>query len=141
MPSLLAIGFSARCEQAGYRIDLNQCELRHAGLGSIQEFAGSLSRSNRARKNRSPGGTRIRRIDSRIPDRSGVGVAASHRRRAAATACERVRKRIEEAFGWIKTTGRLRKTRHRGMDRVGRLFTLTAAACDLVRLPKLLEAT
>ena len=53
-------------------------------------------------------------------------------------ASQRVRKRIEEAFAWIKTTGGLRKTRHRGTARVGWLFTLTAAACNLVRLPKLL---
>ena len=53
---------------------------------------------------------------------------------------QRVRKRIEEAFGWIKTTGGLRKTRHRGTERVGWTFTLTAAACNLVRLPKLLAA-
>jgi transposase len=55
-------------------------------------------------------------------------------------ASQRVRKRIEEAFGWIKTTGGLRKTRHRGTARVGWLFTLTATACNLVRLPKLLAA-
>ena len=53
---------------------------------------------------------------------------------------QRVRKRIEECFGWIKTTGGFRKTRHRGTARVGWLFTLTAAACNLVRLPKLLAA-
>jgi transposase len=53
---------------------------------------------------------------------------------------QRVRKRIEEAFGWIKTTGTLRKTRHRGTARVGWVFTLTATACNLVRLPKLLAA-
>jgi transposase len=52
----------------------------------------------------------------------------------------RVRKRIEEAFGWIKTVGGLRKTRHRGTARVGWQFTLTATACNLVRLPKLLAA-
>ena len=40
--------------------------------------------------------------------------------------------------GWIKTVGGLRKTRHRGTARVGWLFTLTATACNLVRLPKLL---
>jgi hypothetical protein len=51
-----------------------------------------------------------------------------------------VRQRIEEAFGWIKTVGGLRKTRHRGTERVGWMITLTAAACNLVRLPKLLEA-
>ena len=56
-------------------------------------------------------------------------------------ASQRLRQRIEEGFGWIKTTGGLRKTRHRGTARVGWLFTLTAAACNLVRLPKLLDAT
>jgi transposase len=53
---------------------------------------------------------------------------------------QRIRKRIEEAFGWIKTCGGLRKTRHRGTPRVGWMFTLTAAACNLIRLPKLLAA-
>lgn len=50
----------------------------------------------------------------------------------------RIRKRIEEVFGWVKTTGALRKTRHKGTDRVGWAFTLTAAAYNLVRLPKLM---
>ncbi|WP_244906037.1 transposase, partial [Tistlia consotensis] len=54
---------------------------------------------------------------------------------------QRLRKRIEEAFGWIKTTGGLRKTRHRGLARVGWMFTLSVAAYNLVRLPKLLGAT
>ena len=52
----------------------------------------------------------------------------------------RRRKRIEEIFGWIKATAGLRKTRHRGLARVGWIFTLTAAAYNLVRLPKLLGA-
>jgi transposase len=51
---------------------------------------------------------------------------------------QRTRKRIEEAFGWIKTVGGLRKTRHRGTARVGWMFTLIAAACNLIRLPRLL---
>ncbi|WP_366555473.1 hypothetical protein [Aquibaculum sediminis] len=38
----------------------------------------------------------------------------------------------------MKTTGYLTKTRHRGLHRVGWSFTLTAAAYNLVRLPKLL---
>ena len=53
-------------------------------------------------------------------------------------ASQRLRKRIEEGFGWIKTTGGMAKTRHRGLDRVGWMFTLTAAAYNLVRMPKLL---
>lgn len=48
---------------------------------------------------------------------------------------QRLRKRIEESFGWIKTTGNLAKTRHRGLERVGWSFTLTAAAYNLVRIP------
>jgi hypothetical protein len=51
-----------------------------------------------------------------------------------------VRKRIEEAFGWVKTIGGQRKTRYRGTPRVGWMFTLSAAAYDLIRLPKLLGA-
>ena len=61
-------------------------------------------------------------------------------RHPAYAVSQRTRKRIEEAFGWIKTVGGLRKTRHRGTARVGWMFTLTAAACNLIRLPKLLVA-
>jgi transposase len=46
---------------------------------------------------------------------------------------QRVRKRVEEVFGWMKTIGLLRKLRHRGLDRVGWTFTFTAAAYNLVR--------
>jgi transposase len=53
---------------------------------------------------------------------------------------QRVRKRIEEAFGWIKEVALQRRARHRGKDRVGWQFTLTAAAYNLIRLPKLLTA-
>ena len=53
-------------------------------------------------------------------------------------ASQKLRKRIEEGFGWIKIAGGLAKTRHRGLDRVGWVFTLTAAACNFVRPPKLL---
>ena len=52
----------------------------------------------------------------------------------------RMRKRIEEIFGWTKATAGLRKTRHRGLARVGWMFTLTATAYNLVRLPKLMAA-
>jgi len=49
----------------------------------------------------------------------------------------RVRKRIEEAFGWIKIVAGLRKTKHRGVDRVGCAFALAATAYNLVRIPKI----
>ena len=53
---------------------------------------------------------------------------------------QRIRKRIEEGFGWIKTVARQEKTKFRGCDRVGFAFTFAAAAYNLVRLPKLLAA-
>src|SRR5437879_7479202 len=52
----------------------------------------------------------------------------------------RVRKRIEEVFGWTKAAAGFRKTHHRGLARVGWMFTLTATAYTLVRLPKLAGA-
>ena len=53
-------------------------------------------------------------------------------------ASQRIRKRIEEAFGWIKTVAGQQKTKFRGRERVGWAFTFAAAAYNLVRLPKLL---
>jgi len=51
------------------------------------------------------------------------------------------RKRIEEPFGWMKTVGGLRKTRHRGRALVEWFFVLTAAAYNLVRIRNILAAT
>lgn len=53
---------------------------------------------------------------------------------------QRVRKRIEEAFGWAKTVGGLAKTKLRGTKRVAFKFTFTMAAYNLIRMPRLLEA-
>ncbi len=52
----------------------------------------------------------------------------------------RIRKRIEEAFGWAKTVAGLRKARHRGLLKIDWQFTFAMAAYNLVRLPKLLGA-
>lgn len=51
---------------------------------------------------------------------------------------QRIRKRIEEGFGWMKTIAGLRKTKYRGIEKVGWAFTLAAAAYNLIRLPKLM---
>jgi transposase len=47
------------------------------------------------------------------------------------------RKRVEEAFGWLKTIGLLRKLRHRGLERVDWIFVFACAVYNLVRLRKL----
>jgi hypothetical protein len=63
-------------------------------------------------------------IDGRTTQHAGYAV--SHR----------IRKWIEEAFGWIKTVGG-----QEGRERLGWAFTFAAAAYNLARLPKLLEAS
>jgi transposase len=50
---------------------------------------------------------------------------------------QRKRKRIEEIFGWLKTVAGLRKTRHRGLPRVGWMFSFALAAYNLVRMRNL----
>jgi transposase len=71
-------------------------------------------------------GNRRSAIDGRTTRHPGYAVS------------QRSRKRIEEAFGWIKEIALQRRTRHRGQERVGWHFTLAAAAYNLIRLPKLL---
>jgi transposase len=61
-------------------------------------------------------------------------------RHAGYTMSQRKRKLVEEPFGWGKTVGPLAKTMLRGLSRVGAQFTLTMAAYNLARLPKLLAA-
>src|SRR5229473_3205643 len=53
---------------------------------------------------------------------------------------QRKRKRVEEIFGWVKTVGGLRKTRHRGVARVDWMFSLALAAYNLVRMRNLATA-
>lgn len=47
---------------------------------------------------------------------------------------QKVRKRIEETFGWMKTVGNHRKTAYRGTDKVGWHFTWAASAYNLIRM-------
>jgi len=55
---------------------------------------------------------------------------------------QRIRKRIEEVFGWIKKPGGLAKAKVRGKPKVDAVFTFTVIAYNLIRLPKLMrEAT
>ncbi len=59
-------------------------------------------------------------------------------RHAGYAASQRIRKRIEEIFGWVKVQGGQDKTKFRGRQRVDASFTLALAAYNLIRLPKLL---
>ena len=61
-------------------------------------------------------------------------------RHAGYAVSQKKRKQIEEAFGWGKTIGPIRKTMLRGIARVRAQFTLTMAAYNLAKLPNLLAA-
>jgi len=67
-------------------------------------------------------------IDGRTTRHSGYGIS------------QKKRKRIEESFGWLKTIALMRKVRHRGIHKVGWVFTFAAAAYNLVRMRNLLAS-
>jgi transposase len=70
----------------------------------------------------------------------GSAIDGRTTRHAGYAVSQRIRKRIEEAFGWGKTVGTAAKTMLRGTARVGFQFTLNMAAYNLARLPRLLAA-
>jgi len=54
---------------------------------------------------------------------------------------QRIRKRVEEIFGWQKTIGNFRKTRYRGMRRIQLACYLVGAAYNLIRMVRLVAQT
>jgi transposase len=94
-----------------------------------KEFVAEMRRMNVtphvAQNEKRPGGSAI---DGRTTRHDGYQISM------------RKRKRIEEVFGWLKTVALLRKTRHRGVFRVGWVFTFAAAAYNLVRMRNLLSS-
>ena len=68
----------------------------------------------------------------------GSAIDGRTTRHAGYDISQKKRKRIEECFGWLKTTALLRKVRHRGLEKVGWIFTFAAAAYNLVRMKNLL---
>jgi IS5 family transposase len=59
-------------------------------------------------------------------------------RRAGYAISQRIRMKVEEIFGWIKTARCFRKTRYRGLEKVDFAGYLVAAAYNLVRLARML---
>ena len=70
----------------------------------------------------------------------GSALDARTTRHAGYAVSQKKRKLIEEAFGWGKTIGPIAKTMLRGLDRVRAQFTLTMAAYNLAKLPRLIAA-
>lgn len=71
--------------------------------------------------------------------RGGSAIDGRTTRHPGYALSQRVRKRVEEIFGWLKTVGGMRKTRFRGKARVGWMFTWALAAYNLVRMRNLLR--
>jgi len=65
-------------------------------------------------------------IDSRTTRHEGYAIS------------QKLRKRIEECFGWLKTVALLRKVRHRGTLKVDWIFAFACAAYNLVRMRNLM---
>jgi transposase len=89
----------------------------------VSEMRGMNVTPHVSQNTKRPGGSAI---DGRTTRHEGYQVS------------QRKRKRIEEVFGWIKTVGTLRKTRHRGLETLRWVFTFTATAYNLVRMRNLM---
>jgi IS5 family transposase len=89
----------------------------------VREMRAMKATPHVAQNHKRPGGSAL---DGRTARREGYRIS------------QRKRKCIEEVFGWLKTVGMLRKTRHRGLFKVGWVFTFAAAAYNLVRMRNLL---
>src|SRR3982751_340872 len=70
--------------------------------------------------------------------RGGSAIDQRTARHAGYEISQKKRKRIEECFGWMKDIALMRKMKHRGLEKVGWLFTFAAAAYNLVRMRKLM---
>lgn len=79
-------------------------------------------------------------VAQHINKQRGSAIDARTTRSAGYDLSQRVRKRIEEVWGWMKTVGGMRKTRYRGRERVEMQAMVTGAAYNLVRIAKLTAA-
>jgi len=77
-------------------------------------------------------------VAQNVKRRGGSAIDNRTTRHEGYSISQRKRKRIEECFGWLKTIALMRKVRHRGLEKVGWMFTFAAAVYNLVRMRKLL---
>ena len=70
-----------------------------------------------------------------------VGLDARTTRHSGYQTSLRIRKRVEEIFGWIKTVGGLRRSRYRGQERTQAWGCFVAGTYNLLRMARLERAT
>ena len=71
----------------------------------------------------------------------GCAIDARTTRHPGYAISQRMRKRVEEIFGWMKTIGGFRRTRFRGVERTQLAAYFVGAAYNLVRMARLIAAT
>jgi transposase len=101
----------------GYDAEAFVEELKRRGIEPHIAINGTVSKHGKARKTAVP---------SEVA--ASLGYAIS----------QRLRKRIEEGFGWTKTVGGLMQVKVRGLAKVRAAFVFAMAAYNIVRLPKLM---
>jgi transposase len=77
-------------------------------------------------------------VAQNITDRRGSAIDGRTTRHPGYAVSQRIRKRVEEIFGWEKTVGGFRRTRYRGEARTQLASYLIGAAYNLLRMAKLL---
>jgi transposase len=92
-------------------------ELRARGITPHVAINGTVSKLGKVRKTL---------VDKRTTRHQGYTVS------------QRIRKRIEEGFGWAKTIGGLAKLKVRGLAKADAAFTFRMIAYNLIRIPKLI---
>lgn len=90
------------------------------------------------------GGCRARKLSPHVACKETVKVTGLDRRtvgKAGYTISQRIRKRVEEIIGWIKTVGGLRRSRYRGRERTQAWGYFVAGTYNLLRLARLASAS
>jgi transposase len=85
-------------------------------------------------------GCREREVSPHAACKAGVNVPGLDERTTNGSGyqtSQRIRKRVEEIFGWMKTVGGLRRTRYRGQDRTQAWGYFVAGTYNLLRMARL----
>lgn len=77
-------------------------------------------------------------VAQNLTRRGGSAIDGRTTRHPGYAVSQRIRKRVEEIFGWMKTVGGFRKTRYRGVERTGLCGYIVGTAYNLVRMSRLL---
>jgi transposase len=119
------------------------CE-REASLEMVDDIPGDRSVTLGADKNYDTkdhvGRLRERNVTPHVAQKKNSAIDGRTTRHEGYRVSQERRKRVEEIFGWLKTVGMLRKTRHKGLLRVGWMFAFAASAYNLVRMRNLVPA-